>query len=546
MPATPPVTNSPASAPVAQGDAVPGRECPASSASAPPAADVGELRVPGYSRLVRIARGGDSVVYRAREDALGRDVALKVMAAVDPEAAARFRRELAITVELGRQHPNIVTVLATATASDGRPSLVMDFFELGSTHDRLTNTGPFGAAEVIAVGTAVADALAFAHQHGVLHRDVKPQNILVLPTTYVLSDFGIARPADLEHTATLDRFSYRYASPQVLDGLEPLPADDVWSLGATLFALLTGRPPFAGDNPDDDTALSYLRRVHTGRRRPLAGPPDLIAVIDRCLVHDRAARTITAAEVRDALASLGETAPGSPPSSAGSSDPKSTDPRSRPSPAISPSALAHVNQPEPPVDVDGEHTVARTIPAVATGVPTKPKPTRRRRNWTRPVSFVVGTLLVGGIIGVGGHLLGRDDDPSVGAGTGTVTVHDRSVPTTTRTPTGSTTGTTTGTTDLSEEIAGLSNPDLEPTGPVGVDNGSSITLSWNDESNGKAVTVVLDPTSPEPRALGQVAPGITTFRVEGVDPAAKRVCFVLVAIVKETQDRGVSQQFCPR
>ena len=99
----------------------------------------------------------------------------------------------------------------------------MEYHELGSLHDRLTATGPLPVADVVKAASAVADALDFAHSRGILHRDVKPQNVLVLPTSYVLADFGIARMADAGHTASLERFSYRHASPQVLDGGDPRP-----------------------------------------------------------------------------------------------------------------------------------------------------------------------------------------------------------------------------------------------------------------------------------------------------------------------------------
>lgn len=263
--------------------------------------------VPGYTDLVELAQGGDSVVYHARQISLDREVAIKVVRISDPSMAERFRREVEITVRLGRQHPHIVTVLDTTTAETGELCLVMDFHDLGSLHDRLQAHGPLSASEVVEAGTAVADALAFAHQAGVLHRDVKPQNILVLPTSFVLSDFGIARQMDADRTASLERFSYRHASPQVLDGLMPTEADDVWSLGSTLFTLLDGRAPFAGDDPDDDSALTYLRRVRLNERRPLRRddlPDGLREFIDRALAPAREDRIATAAEALAILRGL--------------------------------------------------------------------------------------------------------------------------------------------------------------------------------------------------------------------------------------------------
>ncbi len=266
-----------------------------------------QVQVAGYSDLVEIGRGGDSIVYRAHQPSVGRDVAIKVISVADPATAARFQRELEITVRLGRQHPHIVNVLDTTTTSDGDPCLVMDFHDLGSLHERLVAHGPLPVSEVVAAGTAVADALTFAHRAGVLHRDVKPQNILLLPTSYVLSDFGIARMADAGHTATMERFSYRHASPQVLDGMEPTEADDVWSLGSTLFTLLEGRAPFAADDPADDTALAYLRRVRTGTRRPLRRtdlPAELAALVEGCLQPDVTRRVPSAAHALAALRAL--------------------------------------------------------------------------------------------------------------------------------------------------------------------------------------------------------------------------------------------------
>jgi serine/threonine protein kinase len=273
--------------------------------SEPPAPE----HLDGYADLVEVGRGGDSVVYRGREVALGRDVAIKVLSldtAGDPARAARFAREIEITVQLGRQHPNIVTVLATGTTASGKPAVVMDFFEGGTLHDRLRAHGPLPAEEVGRIGEVLADALSFAHERGVLHRDVKPQNVLVLPTSWVLADFGIARLVGSEHTSSAETFTYRHAAPQILDGHPPTAADDIWSLGSTLFTLLDGRPPFASDDPDEDSALAYLRRARTEEPRPLTVPGSerIAPVIERCLSKDVAGRWASAAELRDALQAL--------------------------------------------------------------------------------------------------------------------------------------------------------------------------------------------------------------------------------------------------
>ena len=273
---------------------------------APSAVEPATESLTGYSDLHQIGVGGDSVVYRATEDSLGRDVAIKVLDVDDEARSARFAREVEITLDLGRQHPNIVTVLATGITGSGRPAIVMEFYPGGTLHDRLREFGPLPVDEVVRIGLVLADALSFAHDRGVLHRDVKPQNVLVLPTSWVLADFGIARLVDSEHTSSVETFTYRHASPQVLDGHAPTAADDIWSLGSTLYTLVDGRPPFASDDPDNDSALAYLRRARIEPHRPLAvpGAEALAAVIDRCLVKEVDDRWSSAGELHDALLGL--------------------------------------------------------------------------------------------------------------------------------------------------------------------------------------------------------------------------------------------------
>lgn len=258
----------------------------------------------GFSQWHEIGRGGDATVYRAIQDGLQREVAIKVLMVDDPESIRRFTREVQLMVALGRQHPNIAKVLQIGTSSLGRPCIVMDYYELGSLDRRLGDEGPLPAADVAHVGNVVADALAFAHQKGVLHRDIKPQNILMMPTSYVLADFGIARLIDQAHTASSDRFSYRHASPQVLNGDTPSELDDIFSLGATLYHLLDGQPPFTLPG-QRDSALSYIKRVIELPPRALTRPdiPDsLRQVVDIALRKDPATRFQSAAEMRDALA----------------------------------------------------------------------------------------------------------------------------------------------------------------------------------------------------------------------------------------------------
>lgn len=550
-------------------------------------ADV-DLGLPGYTDLREVARGGDSVVYRAHQPALHRDVAIKVLLETDPATRARFARELEITVRLGRQHPHVVTVLDTGTTAQGHPCLVMDFHDLGSLHDRLRSHGPLPVAEVVAAGTAVADALAFAHAHGVLHRDVKPQNVLLLPTSYVLTDFGIARMADAGHTASLERFSYRHASPQVLDGLEPTAADDVWSLGSTLSTLLDGRAPFAAPDPDDDTALGYLRRVRTGERRPVRRddvPAALLAVVDRCLAPEREDRFASAADVHAALLALPtETRSWSPRPAAPTAEapvaapaptsaavrpvppphPETPEPAAAPAPSVAPgatppsalpalelppvqpeddrvlapSALALLRTPDPaPADADDEATGLRPAPpAPPTRAADAAEPAGTRRGWVRVAAFVGGAILLGSAVGVGVTTWAASQRPS-----------DAAVPTPDATPTAAEVPVSD---DPLPEPTGpvqpeVSDPGVAPTDVVAVDRGTSVELTWGDPTGGGATFVVVDPLSDPPRALVSLPAGATTHTVEGVDPQAPRVCLRLIAILTEdTQRRGISDEAC--
>ncbi|MFW6776150.1 serine/threonine-protein kinase [Nocardioides sp. CPCC 205120] len=369
---------------------------PPASPARPPTTEPED--VPGYVELTEVGRGGDSVVYRGRQVSPHRVVAIKVLGTDDPTRAARFRREVEITIELGRQHPNIVNLLDVGTTGAGRPYLVMDFVEAGTVHDRLRAHGPLPVHEVVELGYVLADALAFAHERGVLHRDVKPQNVLVLPTSWVLADFGIARMAGSEHTSSVETFTYRHAAPQVLDGMKPSRADDLWSLGSTLFTLLDGRPPFASDDPDEDSALAYIRRARTEPHRTLdvPGAERLAGIIDRCLAKPTEERWATAGELRDALGALrtsawlpsvepaGPARPAGPavpiepiepaPAPTGPTDPTPTAPRPHGGSGPSPVPAAPAAPPAAPATVPPVVAPAPVEPGWAPGASADPEP----------------------------------------------------------------------------------------------------------------------------------------------------------------------------
>lgn len=219
--------------------------------------------VPGYLDLRAIAQGSFSVVYRAFQESFNRTVALKVIEVDlgDPTAQATFWAECAATGRL-TGHPNIVTVLDSGLTTDGRPYLTVDYYERGSLADRLRSEGPLPVDEVLRIGIKIAGALETAHSAGILHRDVKPQNILVSQFGEpALADFGIAA-FDAESAArVVGALTPVHAAPEVIAGQPASRSSDVYSLGSTLYLLLAGRAPHESRPGESLEALQ--RRVVT-------------------------------------------------------------------------------------------------------------------------------------------------------------------------------------------------------------------------------------------------------------------------------------------
>src|SRR5918911_3371594 len=201
--------------------------------------------VPGLTGLTVLARGGYATVYRAVQESVGRDVAVKVenRALESERDQRRFLREARPAGRMS-SHPHVVDLFDAGVTTDGHPYLIMELCD-GSYAERM-RSAPLSAAETREVGFKIADALADAHSLGVLHRDVKPANILYSRFGEpALADFGLAILAETrDQSITLDVLTPAYAPREMFRaGTPPSPAADVYSLCATLYALLRGRPP---------------------------------------------------------------------------------------------------------------------------------------------------------------------------------------------------------------------------------------------------------------------------------------------------------------
>ncbi|WP_405181964.1 protein kinase [Nocardia sp. NBC_01377] len=205
-----------------------------------------DLKAAGFDDAAEIGRGGFGVVFRCEQPALDRTVAVKVLTAdLEAEHLERFLREQRAMGKLSG-HPNIVSILFSGVLTAGRPYIVMPFHPRKSLQDSIERDGPLPWGEAVRIGVKVAGALEAAHRAGVLHRDVKPGNILT--TEYgepELTDFGIAHISGSFVTSTgVITGSPAFTAPEVLKGHAPTALSDVYSLGATLFCLMTGHAAF--------------------------------------------------------------------------------------------------------------------------------------------------------------------------------------------------------------------------------------------------------------------------------------------------------------
>jgi hypothetical protein len=256
-----------------------------------------------YRLARRMAAGGMGQVWEAEDTVLHRTVAIKVLSeglSSDPNSAERFRREARAAA--GLAHPNVASVFDYGE-DDGTQFIVMELVEGETLADRIGRVGRLDPAEAARVAGRIAAALEVAHEAGIVHRDVKPGNVMLTPEGEVkVLDFGIAAAAGSNLTATgFTIGTAAYLSPEQAAGERATPLSDVYTLGVVLYEMLTGRPPFTGETP------VAVAAAHVSREAPsLAGevpgiPAHLAEVCERALAKDPQLRPGTAGELRRML-----------------------------------------------------------------------------------------------------------------------------------------------------------------------------------------------------------------------------------------------------
>jgi eukaryotic-like serine/threonine-protein kinase len=265
---------------------------------------MGAATIDGRYRLERpLGQGGMASVYLGHDTELDRPVAIKLLAenlAGDEEFRRRFVREARLAARLS--HPNVVSVY-DAGEDDGRPYIVMEHVDGETLADVLARRGRLPPDEARELAAQAANGLAHAHEAGLVHRDIKPQNLILRRDgTVKIADFGIARAAETTITQTGTVLgTAAYLAPEQALGEEVTAAADVYSLGAVLYELLTGRPPFEFESLADLADQQRGMEITPVRELAPDVPPELEDVVMRCLARNPAYRPASAGELARVL-----------------------------------------------------------------------------------------------------------------------------------------------------------------------------------------------------------------------------------------------------
>jgi eukaryotic-like serine/threonine-protein kinase len=250
-----------------------------------------------------LGSGGMGEVFLARDRVLGRDVALKVLRtqyAHDSEFAERFKREARSAASLS--HPNIVQVYDRGDTEDGSSYIAMEYVPGGTLKEKIVGDGPLGTREAAALGAQVAEALEAAHERGMVHRDIKPQNVLLTDRGDAkVADFGIARAGS---SVTISRTgsvmgTAGYMSPEQALGESATPKSDLYSLGVVLFEALTGELPYTADNPIAVSMKHVNEPVRPPREIDPTIPEGMDALVTKLMAKDPEDRYASADELAD-------------------------------------------------------------------------------------------------------------------------------------------------------------------------------------------------------------------------------------------------------
>ena len=275
-----------------------------------PAADDATVllqRLGRYEMVERIGRGGMGVVYRARDPVLDRDVAIKSILGdltADEPTAAQFEREARAAARL--QHPNIITIYELGE-SEGSPYIVMEFLGGTDLEGLMRDRPRFPLLKKLDLLTQLCRGLGFAHAQGVVHRDIKPSNVRVLDDgTVKLLDFGIAKLSRSDPTFSDLAGSVAFMAPEQLEGSGVDARSDIFAVGALMYELLGGRPPFAGDSPAA-TAYQVLNDEPAPLRALASEVPEALeATVARALEKHPDRRFQTVGELAEALRRIGD------------------------------------------------------------------------------------------------------------------------------------------------------------------------------------------------------------------------------------------------